>query len=299
MSAPLSVSPRLSSPFPLVNARPPVSGSHTARSTPPAAGGGLPHFPHTDGFDSSEARTAAVHASARTHENYGVRQAVADLDKLSQPHHIGGENRGLGDAHRPAFNKDKHAIAQAAIDAARRYFPELSLKDGTRLILADAALESTFNPRLNAGPGPVDPNKTVGLLQARGASNLADFKRYASAKGLKHADGSAWNPHQTPVNDLAKIWENIHVGAWYISTTARLGATSPNEHFQQGKRGPSPTTVATGLLSHFESPDGAAEHPHNPGAQRYLRIVGGELNYLEPGSLSRILNTRLDRNRRV
>ena len=240
-------------------------------------------------------QTEAVQSTSGVQGDYGVKQAVADLEKLSQNHQLSGENRGLGDAHRPEFDQNKQAIATAAIAAAQRYFPELSVKDGTRLILSDAALESTFNPKLNAESGPVDPDKTVGLLQARGASNLADFKKFASAEDLKHADGSAWDPKSTPTDDLAKIWENIHVGAWYISTTARLGATSPNEHFDMGRQGPRSSDVTTGLLSHLMGPGGAASDPHNqnPGGSRYLRIVGGELDSLDPGTSQRILGARL------
>lgn len=243
--------------------------------------------------------TQAVDGVAKTDEGYGVKEAVADLDKLAEPHKLGAENRGAGDVQRAEIDKNKTAIAEAAINAARRYFPEMSVKDGTRLILSDASLESTFNPKLNAESGQVDPDKTVGLLQARGESNLADFKKHASGEGLKRADGSPWDPKKTETNDLAKIWENIHVGAWYMSTTARLGATSPNEHFDMGRQGPRQTDVTTGLLSHFMGPGGAAENKpgQNEGAGRYLRIVGGELDLLDPNSSQRILSSVLDPQR--
>ena len=70
----------------------------------------------------------------------------------------------------------------------------MSVKDGTRFILSDASLESTFNPTLNAESGQVDPDKTVGLLQARGESSLADFKKHASGEGLTRAASSAFHP---------------------------------------------------------------------------------------------------------
>ena len=236
---------------------------------------------------------SVVSQAARVAPSYGLKQGLADIDKLARTHILAGEYRGVSSAHLAEFNRDKKAIVQAAMDAAKRYFPELGLKDGTRLLLATMALESTFNPKLNAEDGVVRPDKTIGLTQSRAASNLLDFKRYASGKGLTRADGKGWDPRKTPDQDLLKIRENVFVGAWYMSTTARIGATSPYEHFEMGRKGPAPKTVRTGLLSHFLGPNGAAANPNTPGAQRYLRLIAGELDYLQGGTSKRVLGTPL------
>ena len=237
----------------------------------------------------------AVSDTQGVENEYGLAQAIADMDKLSSLHPVGSEMHGVGDAKRAEFDKNKPAIAQAALSAAQRYFPELPVKDAARLILSDIAQESTFDPKLNVGPnGEVAPDKTIGLLQPRAASNLEDFRNYASGDGLKRADGSAWDPKQTQDPELGKAWENVHVGAWYMSQMARLGAISANEHYLWGRDGTAPTTVQTGLLSHFMGPGGAAkEGASNPDAAKYLSMVGGEMEFLDAGLSQRVYDTVL------
>ncbi|WP_158627621.1 glycosyl hydrolase family 8 [Corallococcus sp. AB038B] len=245
--------------------------------------------------DTSAPRVDTVSGPQGVSGDYGAAQAMTDMDRLSSLHPVGTEMHGVGDANRAEFEKNKRPIAEAALSAAKRYFPELPLQDATRMLLADIAQESTFNPKLNVEPnGSVTPDKTIGLLQPRAASNLEDFRNYASGNGLNRADGSAWDPKQTQDQELANVWENVHVGAWYMSQMARLGAVSANEHYLWGRDGTAPTTVQTGLLSHFMGPGGAAnEGASNPGAARYLSMVGGEMDFLQSGLAQRVYGTVL------
>ncbi|WP_338277447.1 glycosyl hydrolase family 8 [Corallococcus caeni] len=263
----------------------------TGQMARPSDTGG-PRVPANTGTPQVDAVSAAQGVSG----DYGVTQAMADMDKLASLHPVGTEMHGVGDANRAGFEKNKRPIAEAALSAAKRYLPELSLQDATRMLLADIAQESTFNPKLNVeSNGSVTPDKTIGLLQPRAASNLEDFRNYASSDGLKRADGGAWGPKSTQDAELANVWENVHVGAWYMSQMARLGAVSANEHYLWGREGTAPTTVQTGLLSHFMGPGGAAnEGASNPGAARYLSMVGGEMDFLQPGLSQRVYDTVLE-----
>ncbi|NOK36061.1 hypothetical protein HMI49_22930 [Corallococcus exercitus] len=264
-----------------------------------AEGGGQPVPAGTGGqpvpANTGTPRVDAVSSTQGVSGDYGVTQAMADMDKLASLHPVGTEMHGVGDANRAGFEKNKRPIAEAALSAAKRYLPELPLQDATRMLLADIAQESTFNPKLNVeSDGSVTPDKTIGLLQPRAASNLEDFRNYASSDGLKRADGSAWDPKATQDGELANVWENVHVGAWYMSQMARLGAVSANEHYLWGRDGTAPTTVRTGLLSHFMGPGGAAnEGASNPGAARYLAMVGGEMDFLQSGLSQRVYDTVL------
>ncbi|RYZ38513.1 MAG: hypothetical protein EOO71_23675 [Myxococcaceae bacterium] len=284
---------------------PPPSGGTASNGTeaqtvpPPTSSGGSQPVPANTGAqapaNTGAGAAAAIRDTQSVEGDYGVKQALSDLDTLASLHPVGTEMHGVGDAKRAAFDKNKPAIAQAALSAAARYFPELPLKDATRLLLSDMAQESTFDPKLNVEPnGDVTKDKTIGLLQPRAASNLEDFRNYASGDGLKRADGSAWEPKQTGDKELANVWENVHVGAWYMSQMARLGAISANEHYLWGRDGTAPSTVQTGLLSHFMGPGGAAnEGTRNPDAAKYLSMVGGEMNFLDAGLSQRVYDTVL------
>ncbi len=157
---------------------------------------------------------------------YTSKQVLADLQALliSRPGPLSG--RHLGNPANLAL-WTPYKVQQLTIGlrvAQATFYPEIPLRDFARLILAEAAQESTGDFNLGVRPVDLQDHASQGLLQVTPASVLLDYKNYGLP--IKDATGKVLlDPAKAERLSLANVCTNVLLWAWYTRNSVAFGVS--------------------------------------------------------------------------
>lgn len=163
---------------------------------------------------------------------YTVADLKADINAVLQTNLINLSGRALGNpANIAKWSDDKlKSFFDGIVQAQQIFFTMIPLKQFARLVVAEAAQESTLDWNLGAdatGKIPVDFNdhKSYGVLQCTGASVLIDMSKY----GLPFGN---LDPSQAQNFDLTDPKTQILCWAFYTFNCTNMGV-SMAEYFNR------------------------------------------------------------------
>lgn len=178
---------------------------------------------------------------------------TAWMQKLMDVPHMVEGNRGLrGQAGQfaklTAAQVDEFVAAIAY--CADHFMPQhLPFEDRAAIVAAEISAESAFQPGTSApNPGRNDPTvRSVGVLQVTPQIWVPLFQKRCDVPGLRHYDGSPWNPQDTTMESMStSIWDNAVVAMWAVQGQALSGAANPRASAFHEQTGPCPKTPWTG-----------------------------------------------------
>ena len=157
---------------------------------------------------------------------YGTRELLADLTLAlaSRPGPLSG--RYLGNpANLALWTPLKVQQLMIGLRAAQsQFFPELSLQDFARLMVAEGAQESTGDWNLGVRPIDFSDHASQGFLQVTPASVVLDYANYGLP--IQDANGKVLiDPAKVSRMTLANPGTNVLLWSWYTRNSVATGVS--------------------------------------------------------------------------